>query len=95
MALKRRHVKAVIQFRRGLEAQWIALDPILHIGEPALSTDVYKIKVGDGTSHWSELDYLNDREVQALFDRVEHLQLSDIVHDETVLIDCGTSTTVI
>lgn len=59
MAIKRRHVKAIIQFRRGTEAEWIEKNPILRDGEPALSTDRVKIKVGDGAHHWLDLDYLD------------------------------------
>lgn len=62
MATKRRHVKAIIQLRRGTEAEWISLNPVLREGEPALSIDKNNIKVGDGTHHWSELDYLTYNE---------------------------------
>ena len=58
MAIKKKHVKAVIQLRRATEQEWIELDPILRLGEPALSTDVYKLKVGDGVSNWSNIPYL-------------------------------------
>ena len=57
MAIKKRRVKAVIQFRRATEFEWIARDPILRNGEPALSTDLNKFKIGDGSSKWSELPY--------------------------------------
>lgn len=59
MAIKHKHVKAVIQLRRATEKEWIEVDPILRVGEPALSTDVYKLKIGNGQNHWSELKYLN------------------------------------
>lgn len=57
MATKR--VKAVIQFRRGLESEWIAADPVLRAGEPAYSIDVGRLKVGNGSFKWSELAYIN------------------------------------
>lgn len=57
MAVKRRHIKAVIQFRRATESEWIEKDPILYAGEPALSTDLNKFKIGNGIAHWSELPY--------------------------------------
>ena len=59
MAIKRRHVKAVIQLRRATEKEWIEVNPILRVGEPALSTDVYKLKIGDGKRHWYAIPYLN------------------------------------
>ena len=58
MATVKKHVKAIIQLRRATEPEWIEVDPILRVGEPALSTDVYKLKIGDGQRHWSEIDYL-------------------------------------
>ena len=62
MAVKRRHVKAIIQFRRGTEAEWIEKNPLLREGEPALSIDKDMIKVGDGAHHWLELPYLSGAE---------------------------------
>lgn len=62
MAIRKRHVKAIIQFRRGTEAEWIAKNPILRDGEPALSKDKDLIKVGDGIRHWSQLPYLGGEE---------------------------------
>ena len=57
MAIKRRHIKAVIQFRRATEIEWIERDPVLRDGEPALSTDINKFKIGNGKDHWSDLPY--------------------------------------
>ena len=48
MATKVRHVKAIIQLRRATEPEWIEKDPILRLGEPAYSTDINKLKIGDG-----------------------------------------------
>lgn len=62
MAVKRRHVKAIIQFRRGTENEWIEKNPLLREGEPALSIDLDMIKVGDGIHRWSELPYLTGGE---------------------------------
>lgn len=58
MAIVKKHIKAVIQLRRATELEWIEVNPILRIGEPALSTDVYKLKIGNGHDHWSEIAYL-------------------------------------
>lgn len=58
MATKTRHVRAVIQLRRAIESEWERVNPILRIGEPALSTDVYKLKMGDGEHHWIDLPYM-------------------------------------
>lgn len=88
MAIVKKHIKAVIQLRRAKESEWIEVDPILRVGEPALSTDVYKLKIGNGQRHWSEISYLNDAEFELVISRIEELEQRNV-------IDCGTSTTVI
>ena len=110
MAITKRHVKAIIQVRRATEAEWIEHDPILRLGEPALSTDVYKVKMGDGKSRWSKLDYLGEREYNIIMEYIdEHAGVKtaslngipqEIDGNKNLnivldLIDCGTSTTVI
>lgn len=52
-----------IQLRRGTEAEWASADPILVDGELALSTDVSKLKVGNGVDGWSVLEYINVAEI--------------------------------
>lgn len=111
MATIKRHVKAIIQVRRATEPEWIAHDPILRVGEPALSTDVLKIKFGDGTKRWSELDYLGETEYNIIMEYIEEhmgtirsvsidgvpLDIDENQNLELDIekIDCGTSTTVI
>lgn len=95
MAIKRRHVKAVIQLRRATEREWIELNPILRVGEPALSTDVYKLKIGDGQRHWKQIPYLINSDgsgTQYVAGDGIIIEGDEIRLDELVL-DCGTSTT--
>ena len=97
MATVNKHVKAVIQLRRAKEQEWIDFDPILRVGEPALSTDVYKLKIGDGIRHWSEISYLG-LDTSELIELLSDYATKEYV-DEHIpqfdVIDCGTSTTVI
>ena len=102
MAIVNKHVKAVIQLRRAKEQEWISLDPILRVGEPALSTDVYKLKIGNGHSHWSDIPYLLENEYNEIMELIEHglytagngiiIENKEISLDE-LTFDCGTSTT--
>ena len=102
MAIKRRHVKAIIQLRRATEQEWIDYDPILRLAESALSTDVYRLKIGDGQRHWSEIPYLLQNEMDYIIDLIEHglytagngIQIinREISLDD-LIVDCGTSTT--
>ena len=97
MATKTRHVKAIIQLRRAKESEWIEVDPILRVGEPALSTDVYKLKIGNGHDHWSEIDYLglNTSELIEILNDYATKEYVDEHIPEFNVINCGTSTTVI
>lgn len=92
MSTVKRHVKAVIQLRRATEAEWIEHDPILFKGEPALSTDKNKLKIGDGIRHWSELQYIGTD-----YEAGDGITIEDgvISFDKELVLDCGTSTTVI
>jgi hypothetical protein len=47
-----------IQVRRGSTSDWNTADPILNEGEFGYNTTLSQIKIGDGESAWSELDYL-------------------------------------
>jgi hypothetical protein len=47
-----------IQFRRGLAASWTTINPILSAGEPGVETDTGKMKIGDGSTPWVDLEYL-------------------------------------
>lgn len=49
-----------IKLRRDTAANWTAANPILSLGEPGYDTTNNKLKIGDGTSTWTQLDYLTD-----------------------------------
>lgn len=44
-----------IQLRRGTSRQWTDADPVLAPGEPGWDLTSSTLKIGDGTSRWSEL----------------------------------------
>lgn len=102
MATTNKHVKAVIQLRRATEPEWIGLNPILRVGEPALSTDVNRLKIGNGHDHWLDIPYLLEEEISMVEEFIEHgyytagegivIANKEISLDDLIL-DCGTSTT--
>lgn len=47
-----------IQMRRGTSSEWNDADPILNEGEIGYNSTLSQIKIGDGVSLWSELDYM-------------------------------------
>lgn len=46
-----------IQLRRDTAANWTAADPVLADGEVGLETDTLRLKIGDGSTAWSALNY--------------------------------------
>lgn len=52
-------VNTLMQMRRGTAAAWTAANPILAAGEWGLETDTKKLKMGDGSTAWSSLAYLD------------------------------------
>lgn len=50
-----------IQLRRDTAANWIAIDPVLSLGEVGIETDTLKSKVGNGSATWTSLSYLGSQ----------------------------------
>ena len=48
-----------IRLRRDPAATWTTNNPILALGEPGFETDTNKLKIGNGTDHWNDLDYIS------------------------------------
>lgn len=46
-------------FRRGTAAEWTTANPTLYGGEPGFETDTGKLKVGNGSTAWTSLAYVN------------------------------------
>ena len=46
-----------IQVRRDTAADWTSSNPTLAHGEPGFETDTNKMKIGDGVTAWTSLDY--------------------------------------
>ena len=52
-------VRVFLQVRHDTAANWTRKNPLLLAGEYGLETDTYLIKIGDGTTQWNNLRYLN------------------------------------
>lgn len=51
---------ALIRLRRDVAADWTTADPTLALAEPGFEEDTNRMKIGDGTTAWSSLDYFAD-----------------------------------
>jgi hypothetical protein len=59
-------ITAQIKLRRDTSANWTSANPVIGAGELVFTSDVFysgtdfqKVKVGDGSQTWTQLDYLN------------------------------------
>ena len=52
-------VQSQFQIRRGTASQWTSANPTLASGELGLETDTLFVKVGNGTTAWTSLAYIN------------------------------------
>ena len=49
----------LIQYRNGTQSQWTASNTeVLASGEPGFETDTLRLKVGNGVTAWSGLNYV-------------------------------------
>jgi hypothetical protein len=65
-----------IQLRRDTEQNWTTNNPVLASGEIAFSTDQYNIKIGDGVSNWSSLEYLTANNSSITIDNKANIDTS-------------------
>lgn len=68
------------------EALWNSNNPVLMKGEIGIATDVNKMKIGDGTSKWSELKYsgLSPEEVNELIgDSRDNVYIATATSEQT------------
>lgn len=52
------------QLRRGKASAWEKNNPILARGEPGFVIDENRLKIGDGSTPWIELDYIGENSIQ-------------------------------
>ena len=48
-----------IQLRKDTSVNWGLVNPVLKRGEPGFETDTNKLKIGNGTTAWNVLPYIN------------------------------------
>lgn len=100
-------LRTVFKLRRATEQEWEQVNPILDLGEPGYAYDIQRLKIGNGINHWHDLRYI-DISTSELLELVSQLSVEDLADGvdyakkeyvdqnfEDLIIDCGTSTTVI
>jgi hypothetical protein len=52
----------LVQIRRGTKSQWVSANPILANGEMGFEIDTGRLKIGDGSLRWNNLNYIGTSE---------------------------------
>lgn len=74
---------SIIQFRRGLEADFVSSNIVLASGEPAYSIDNKVFKIGDGVTPWNSLPGLTASGSLLQFSPTSSSGLASLITDET------------
>ena len=72
-------IKTTFQVKRGIAARWEELNPILNPGEPGFEMDTFKLKIGNGSTPWKELPYINDVDIS------KYITIEDIINGDVIL----------
>ena len=57
-------IRTTFKFRRNLASYWAEKNPVLADGEPCFELDTGKLKIGNGTTAYNDLPYINSNSVQ-------------------------------
>ena len=59
-------LNTIIRLRSDVSANWLDANPILGPGEPGFELDTHQLKIGDGITHWKNLDYFSVNQTENL-----------------------------
>ena len=79
-------IKTTFKFRRNLASYWEEKNPVLAEGEPCFELDTGKLKIGNGTTAYKDLPYVNSGSVQveiATEDVIGVMKLYDSIGNNT------------
>ena len=72
-------VNTTFKLKRGIASRWVEVNPILMEGEPGFEIDTNRLKVGNGTTPWNDLPYIEGkREVDVYTSRSEFPPVGDV-----------------
>ena len=79
-------IKTTFKFRRNTAEYWKNTNPVLADGEPCFELDTGKLKIGNGTTAYNDLKYINSDSVQveiATEDVIGVMKLYDSIGNNT------------
>lgn len=82
----------LIKIRRDTAANWSVANPILNDGEIGYEKDTRLLKIGDGVTHWNDLDYIFNNHVedivdQAVFENIQNFSNGKIINGDGTILD--------
>ena len=75
-------LKTTFKLKRGTEARWAEVNPVLAQGEPGFVYDTNRLKVGDGITAWNDLPYIDGKREVSNFDYANEFP---VIGDENVI----------
>lgn len=75
-------VNTTFKLKRGTEARWAEVNPILAQGEPGFVYDTNRLKIGDGITHWNDLPYIDGKREVSNYDFVTDFP---VIGDENII----------
>lgn len=54
-------INTTFKLKRGTEARWAEVNPVLEQGEPGFVYDSNRLKIGDGITPWNDLPYIDGK----------------------------------
>lgn len=88
-------IDSEFRIRRGTAQRWEELNPILAAGEPGYEKDTGQLKIGDGLSKWTELEYMNisNKHLQQLYNVLDERLI--IIEEDATNMDSILQNTII
>jgi hypothetical protein len=82
-----------IKLKRGTEARWLSLNPVLASGEPGFAVDTNQLKVGNGVDTWSNLPSINasGTNVSSYISTNQDVSISGVSHNDVLVYNSGTN----
>ena len=72
-----------IKLRRDTAANWTSVNPVLGSGEPGFEADTNRMKVGDGSTSWNNLDYLMNESMDGQWVTLNQKIANNVTWDST------------
>ena len=79
------NVNVTLKVRHDSAVNWATKNPVLLVGEIGFETDTLLIKIGDGSTHWNNLRYLNKLDST----QFEYDNNGNIILKESAISDAG------